>query len=318
MDIDERLKKEKMIDLKRLASKLKVTGYSKLNKQALIDHIKANCSEQEIEAIINVKLTWKRSEMDYEVFISHASEDKEDVVRPLSAHLKKQGLSVWLDEFEMTLGDSLRRSIDRGLSRSGFGVVILSPAFFSKEWPNRELDGLVAREENTGKVILPIWHNVSRDEVLKFSPTLADRLAVSTSRGIKHVAEQIIIAVARAANNDDNLIIKFAPREKDHLKELREKMIVARSPWELRSVVYELEEYLSKYPNAPEARLFEYQVKKALHTEEVRSCNYPRKIVRNDKAILKMKKRYIFIRLLSWLTILIMILGFILMILVKC
>ncbi|UCH96556.1 MAG: toll/interleukin-1 receptor domain-containing protein [Candidatus Aminicenantes bacterium] len=205
--------------------------------------------------------------MGYDVFISHASEDKEDVARPLAAHLKEQGLSVWLDEFELTLGDSLRRSIDRGLSKSRFGVVILSTAFFSKEWPNRELDGLVAREENIGKVILPIWHNVSRDEVLKFSPTLADRLAVSTSRGIRHVAKQIISAVARAANNDD---IKFKFREKDLLKELREKMIVARSPMELRMVVYELEEYLSKYPNSSEARLFEYQIKNALEKEENR------------------------------------------------
>lgn len=206
--------------------------------------------------------------MDYDVFISHASEDKEDVARPLAAHLREQGLSVWLDEFELTLGDSLRRSIDRGLSKSRFGVVILSKAFFSKEWPNRELDGLVAREKNIGKVILPIWHNVSRDEVLKFSPTLADRLAVSTSRGIKYVAEQIISAVACSANDDDNFNGKFTYSEKDRLKQLREKMIVAHSPLELRMVLYELKEYLSKYPNSPEARFFEDQIKKALYIEE--------------------------------------------------
>ena len=70
--------------------------------------------------------------MEYDVFISHASEDKADVARPLAAHLQKLGLRVWLDEFELTLGDSLRRKIDHGLSKSKYGLVILSPAFFSK------------------------------------------------------------------------------------------------------------------------------------------------------------------------------------------
>ena len=87
--------------------------------------------------------------MIYDIFISHASEDKEDVARPLAAHLQQLELSVWIDEFELTLGDSLRRSIGKGLSLSKFGVVILSPAFFSKEWPNKELDSLVAREDGS-------------------------------------------------------------------------------------------------------------------------------------------------------------------------
>lgn len=117
--------------------------------------------------------------MDYDLFISHASEDKDHVARPLAKHLQDLGLRVWLDEFELTLGDSLRRKIDHGLSRSRYGLVVLSPAFLLKEWPNKELDGLVAREDRRGKVILPIWHNVNASDILKFSPMLADKVAVS-------------------------------------------------------------------------------------------------------------------------------------------
>jgi hypothetical protein len=62
---------------------------------------------------------------------------------------------VWLDDCELTLGDSLRRSIDQGLAQSRFGVVILSPNFFAKEWPQKELDALVSREDGGQKVILP-------------------------------------------------------------------------------------------------------------------------------------------------------------------
>lgn len=72
----------------------------------------------------------------FDVFISHASEDKADVVRPLAEALKAGGLSVWYDEFELRIGDSLRRKIDRGLAGSRFGIVVLSKAFFGRAGPN--------------------------------------------------------------------------------------------------------------------------------------------------------------------------------------
>jgi formylglycine-generating enzyme required for sulfatase activity len=133
--------------------------------------------------------------MDWDVFISHAWEDKEDIARPLAEALREAGLRVWYDEFTLTLGDSLRRSIDRGLAQSRYGVVILSPNFFAKEWPQRELDGLVTREVSSGKTILPIWHNVTWEDVRRFSPTLADKLAVSTAKGLDAVVEEILRAL---------------------------------------------------------------------------------------------------------------------------
>jgi hypothetical protein len=130
--------------------------------------------------------------LQWDVFISHATEDKESFVRPLANLLQKRGLRVWFDEFALKLGDSLRRSIDRGLAGSKFGVVILSPAFFSKEWPQRELDGLMAREISGGKVILPVWHNITAADVRSRSPLLADRFAVSSSEGLGRVADSIV------------------------------------------------------------------------------------------------------------------------------
>ena len=102
---------------------------------------------------------------EWDVFISHASEDKEDFVRPLAEALKARGLLVWFDEFTLSVGDSLRRSIDRGLACSRFGVVVISLHFLNKEWPQKELDGLVAREVDGAKVILPVWHNITADQV---------------------------------------------------------------------------------------------------------------------------------------------------------
>jgi hypothetical protein len=130
--------------------------------------------------------------MEFDVFISHASEDKDAIAKPLAGHLRGLGYCVWYDGFTLALGDSLRQSIDRGLARSRFGVVILSPNFFAKRWTRYELDGLTTREMSDGqKVILPVWHQVTRDEVAQYSPTLADRVAAVTTLPLPDLAEQV-------------------------------------------------------------------------------------------------------------------------------
>ena len=130
--------------------------------------------------------------MDWDVFISHAWEDKESFGRPLAKALEGEGLRVWFDEFTLHVGDSLRRSIDHGLTNSRYGVVILSLNFFAKEWPQKELDGLAAREVSGEKVILPVWHNITADQIRKYSPTLADRVAALSERGLEHVVEELL------------------------------------------------------------------------------------------------------------------------------
>src|SRR5437867_11556144 len=65
----------------------------------------------------------------WDVFISHASEDKEEIAHPLAEALTNGGFAVWYDKFTLKLGDSLRASINRGLAESRFGVVILSKHF---------------------------------------------------------------------------------------------------------------------------------------------------------------------------------------------
>ncbi|UVO12346.1 toll/interleukin-1 receptor domain-containing protein [Mycobacterium sp. SVM_VP21] len=129
--------------------------------------------------------------MLFDAFICHASEDKLGFVRLLAERLREEHIEVWYDEFSLRIGDSLRRSIDRGLSQSRYGVVVLSHSFFSKGWSQWELDGLVAREIESQGVLLPIWHGVTRDDVLTFSPPLADKVAASSVNGIDQVVRQL-------------------------------------------------------------------------------------------------------------------------------
>lgn len=128
---------------------------------------------------------------DFDFFVSHASEDKADLVEKLVAELEKLGARVWYDANILRVGDSLRRAIDRGLARSRFGVVVFSPAFFAKEWPQRELDGLAALEIAGEHRILPVWHGLTQSEVAQYSATLADRVALPSSLGAAEVARRL-------------------------------------------------------------------------------------------------------------------------------
>ncbi len=147
----------------------------------------------------DVPPTVAHDEERYDVFISHASEDKDEVVRPLAESLREAGLSVWYDEFRLKIGSSLRQSIDGGLARSRFGIVVLSPSFLSKGWTNYELDGIISRSVSGDQVILPIWHQLTKKEVIDFSPSLADKVARNTaSYTVQEIAEEIAEVIQEA------------------------------------------------------------------------------------------------------------------------
>ena len=119
--------------------------------------------------------------MKYDVFISHASEDKDLIVRPLVTMLKKLSVRVWYDEFSLKLGDSLSASIDKGLLESRFGVVVLSKSFLNKNWTDYEYRSLLSRQMNGQKVIIPLWYDITKEEILSFAPYLADLFAANVT-----------------------------------------------------------------------------------------------------------------------------------------
>lgn len=154
------------------------------------------------------------------LFISHASEEKKDFVDPLKAKLREAGFHTWFDKDQLTIGDSLLQKIGEGLNECDFGVVVLSKHFFAKKWPRAELDGLFALETTERKVILPIWRDVTEEDVKAFSPILAARLGGSTSHGMDAVVESISQAVDAAKRTAsfsslENTITKFAALDRE-------------------------------------------------------------------------------------------------------
>lgn len=119
----------------------------------------------------------------YDVFISHASEDKEDFVDEFVNELRNVGFKVWYDTSELRWGDSMRTKIDDGLKKSKYGIIVLSPDYIkeNKYWTKLELNALFQVESYHGKTILPIWHNLTKKQVLEYSPIVADKKAFSTA-----------------------------------------------------------------------------------------------------------------------------------------
>ena len=137
----------------------------------------------------------------YDVFVSHAFEDKEEFVDEFVDELRKQNISVWYDSTQLKWGDSMRERIDNGLSKSHFGIVVLSPNYIreGKYWTKAELNGLFQKETVNGKTILPIWHNLTKKQVIEYSPIIADRKAMTTAN---MTAEEIALELRNLFSYD--------------------------------------------------------------------------------------------------------------------
>jgi len=178
-DATIKIKKEETAQAKSLA-KQQANVYAIYEQQIsdLTEQVKA----QENIVSSRENLFNSNSSEKYDVFVSHATEDKESFCDEFSKILKeKYGLEVWYDSVSIQWGDNIRTEIDKGLKKSKFGVVILSRSYIKKYWTNYELEGLFQRESNGGKLILPIWHDITKKEVQDFSPSLAGKMAMNTA-----------------------------------------------------------------------------------------------------------------------------------------
>ncbi len=135
---------------------------------------------------------------EWDLFICHAWEDK-GFVKPLASALSNLGVNIWYDDFELTLGDSLSVAINKGLTHSNFGLVIISRQFIGKGWSDYELKGLISKEIGGSKVILPIWYDVTVEEVKALNLWLADKKAFKTSEGD---LEDIVLSIVEVVRPD--------------------------------------------------------------------------------------------------------------------
>ena len=77
------------------------------------------------------------SEFPFDVFLSHTAKDKA-VVRDLAERLRKDGVKVWFDEWEIKPGDSIPAKIEGGLENSRVLVLCMSAQAFGSDWAQLE------------------------------------------------------------------------------------------------------------------------------------------------------------------------------------
>jgi TIR domain len=151
------------------------------------------------------------SEQPIKLFISHASEDKEAFVKRLAAALNANPkFEAWYDEYSLKVGDSLLQSISKGLRSSDYAIVVISPAFISKRWTNEELAACFALETKERKIIIPIWHDVTEEDVRAYNPILADRVALKSSQSLQTITSQI-----EDATSNIELVTTYAQKAKE-------------------------------------------------------------------------------------------------------
>lgn len=132
---------------------------------------------------------------EYDVFISHASKDKADLVEELYQSLNKLGVAIFYDKESLEWGDNWKDRILNGTKKAEFAIIVISENFFDREWTERELSEFLNRQNRNGqKLILSILHNITVSQLQEKYPSVADLQAIDSS---KNNCDQIALLFAR-------------------------------------------------------------------------------------------------------------------------
>lgn len=139
----------------------------------------------------------QKEHLEFDVFLSHSSFDKEEYVSELSDKLESKELKVFEDVKVFKIGQSQTNMMNMGILNSRFVVVFLSLNFINSGWSDYEFKSFLNREINEKKIIiLPIWHNVSFEDVKNYNPYLVDKFALDTRKySLDEIVESIYQAV---------------------------------------------------------------------------------------------------------------------------
>lgn len=194
------IREQEAEDKKRQKSQQKVADANDRKMKSLTQIVKSVQIEQskmkQIYPLLSVS-----SDEAYDVFISHASEDKEPFVDSLVEALLQRGVKVWYDRKILTWGKSIRQNIDLGLRQSKFAIIVLSEFYIQKYWTQKEFNALFSLGSQLGEFLLPIWHNITPERAKEFSPMLSDSIALINS---DFTVEEIADMFVEKLNYDNN------------------------------------------------------------------------------------------------------------------
>ncbi len=131
----------------------------------------------------------------YDVFLSHANKDKKDLVEELYQSLSKLGINIFYDKESLEWGDKWKERIQNGTNEAEFAIIVISENFFDREWTEKELSKFLSRQNSNGqKLILPIVHNITNEQLREKYPNVADIQAIDSR---EYSCDQIALLFAK-------------------------------------------------------------------------------------------------------------------------
>lgn len=129
----------------------------------------------------------------YDLFLCHAWGDRQGAAKELNDLLEDLGVTVWFSENAVKLGTSLVREIDRGLSKSRAGIVLVTPELFkslnAQGIADKELSALLASD-----LVIPVAHGTTFEALRNVSPLLAARSGLTTGEELSLAEVAAMIA----------------------------------------------------------------------------------------------------------------------------
>ena len=192
---------------------------------------------------------------EYDVFVSHASADKENYVQELQESFKKLGIKIFYDADTIEWGDDWEKKIKNGLEKCRYGVIVVTKNFYNRIWTEKELKSFLIRQNNNCEnVILPILYNTSIDELKKHckKSCYKDLSKIQFVDGNKMDVKDITILLARkllSSNKPDNLIMPESVNNKPMFdKFFEDKNSIDFYRW-LDSLIKSNNQWSDGYPN---------------------------------------------------------------------
>mgnify|MGYP002591030856 FL=1 len=144
---------------------------------------------------VNVPKYQARTLPEYDVFISHANKDKEDLIEKLYRSLEMLGIKIFYDKESLEWGDNWKDRILNGTKKAEFAIIVISENFFDREWTEKELHEFLNRQNRNGqKLILPIVHNITMNQLKDKYPSVADIHALDSKQ---YTPDQIALLFAK-------------------------------------------------------------------------------------------------------------------------
>lgn len=166
---------------------------------------------------MRLKFFMKKPAYRYDAFLSHAVEDKMPIANELYQRLTDAGLKIWYSGRELSVGDQLTATIEEGLAQCRFGIIIFSHHYVSKVWALREFFTLLLKDQQGRKVILPVLHEITPEELAEKHLNIAEFFALPTKGGIEPVVEKLVKEINRQHQEDRRLAVEKRVRNRRNL-----------------------------------------------------------------------------------------------------